>query len=94
MIQVPLIYKGERIGVYSLESRSDAYTRKDLQLVQAIADQIATSIENVHLYEDLKQANIELEKRLKELEEFHTLAVGRELRMMELKERIRREEGK
>lgn len=65
-----------------------------MQLVQAIADQIATSIENVHLYEDLKQANIELEKRLKELEEFHTLAVGRELRMMELKERIRREEGK
>jgi GAF domain-containing protein len=58
VIQVPLIYKRERIGVYSLESRSDAYTRKDLQLVQAIADQIATSIENVHLYEDLKQVNI------------------------------------
>ncbi len=88
VIQVPLISKGERIGVYSLESRSDAYTMKDLQLVQAIADQIATSVENMRLYQDLKQANLELEKRLKEFEEFHTLAVGRELRMMELKERI------
>jgi GAF domain-containing protein len=95
VIQVPLISKGEMIGVFNIESCTpDAYTQRDLGLAQAIADQIATSIENVRLYEDLKQVNIELEKRLKELEEFHTLAVGRELRMMELKERIRREEGK
>lgn len=94
-IQVPLIYRGEKIGVFSIEScNPEAYTRRDFSLAQAIADQIATFIENMRLYEDLKQANIELEKRLKELEEFHTLAVGRELRMIELKERIRREEGK
>ncbi len=95
VIQVPLISKGEMVGVFSIEScMPDVYTQRELGLAQAIADQIAASIENVRLYEDLKQANIELEKRLKELEEFHTLAVGRELRMMELKERIRREEGK
>ena len=95
VIQVPLISKGEMIGVFSIEScMLDVYTQRELGLAHAIADQIAASIENVRLYEDLKQANIELEKRLKELEEFHTLAVGRELRMMELKERIRREEVK
>jgi GAF domain-containing protein len=95
VIQVPLISKGEMIGVFSIEScMPDVYTQRELGLAQAIADQIAASIENVRLYKDLKQANIELEKRLKELEEFHTLAVGRELRMMELKERIRREEVK
>jgi GAF domain-containing protein len=95
VIQVSLISKGEMVGVFSIEScMPDVYTQRELGLAQAIADQIAASIENVRLYEDLKQANIELEKRLKELEEFHTLAVGRELRMMELKERIRREEVK
>jgi GAF domain-containing protein len=90
IIQVPLISKGERIGVFSLEnSRPEAYAQRDLALAQAIADQIATSIENVRLYEDLKQSNLELGKRLKELEEFHEMAVARELRMIELKDKIR-----
>ncbi len=95
VIQVPLISRGERIGVFSLEScKPEAYTKRDLSLAQAIADQIATSIENLCLYDDLKKANLELEKKLKEFEEFHTLAVGREIRMMELKERIQSLEGK
>ena len=95
VIQVPLFSKGEKIGVFSLESTiPDAYTQRDLDLAQAIADQIATSIENSSLYEDLKKANLELEKRLRELEDFHSIAVGRELKMIELKERIRSLEGK
>jgi GAF domain-containing protein len=95
VIQVPLVSKGERIGVLSLEScKTDVYSQRDLDLVQAIADQISNSLENVRLYEELKQANLELEKRLTELEEFHTLAVGRELKMVELKRRIREIEGK
>lgn len=96
VIQVPLISKGEMIGVFSIEScMQEVYTKQELNLAQAIADQIATSIENLRLYEDLKKANLELEKRIKEFEEFHTLAVGREVRMIELKERIKSlEEGK
>lgn len=95
VIQIPLISKGESIGVFSLENRKpDAYTKHDFDLAQSMADQIATSIENARLYEDLKEANLELEKRIKELEEFHTLAVGRELMMIELKERIRNLEGR
>ena len=96
VIQVPLVSKGEMIGVFSIEScMQEAYTQQELNLAQAIADQIATSIENLRLYEDLKKANLELEKRIKEFEEFHTLAVGREVRMIELKERIQSlEEGK
>jgi GAF domain-containing protein len=90
VIQVPLISKGEIIGVFNLEdSIPDAYTSRDLGISQSIADQIAISIENVRLYEDLKQANLKLEKKIRELEEFHTLAVGRELRMIELKEKIK-----
>ncbi|MBU4077317.1 MAG: GAF domain-containing protein, partial [Euryarchaeota archaeon] len=96
VIQVPLISKGEMIGVFSIEScMQEVYTKQELNLAQAIADQIATSIENLRLYKDLKKANLELEKRIKEFEEFHTLAVGREVRMIELKERIKSlEEGK
>ncbi len=86
VIQVHLVSKGERIGVLSIESRTpNAYSQRDLDLAQAIADQISNSLENVRLYEELKQANLELEKRLKELEEFYEIAVGRELRMIELK---------
>jgi GAF domain-containing protein len=89
VIQVPLVSKGERIGVLSLESCTpDIYSRRDLDLAQAIADQISTSLENVRLYEELKQANLELERKLKELEEFYEIAVGRELRMVELKKEI------
>jgi len=95
VIQVPLVSKGERIGVLSLESCTpDVYSRRDLDIAQAIADQISNSLENVRLYEELKQANLELEKRLKELEEFQTLAVGRELKMVEMKRRIGNIEGK
>jgi GAF domain-containing protein len=95
VIQVPLVSKGERIGVLSLESCTpDVYYRRDLDIAQAIADQISNSLENVRLYEELKQANLELEKRLKELEEFQTLAVGRELKMVELKRGSRNIEGK
>jgi len=88
-IQVPLIYRGEKIGVFSIEScKPQAYTNRDFSLAQAIADQIATFIENMRLYEDLKHANLELQKRLKELEEFYEIAVERELRMIELKKEI------
>jgi hypothetical protein len=39
---------------------------------------------------ELQEKTIELQKRVAELEEFHRLAVGRELKMIELKEEIKR----
>jgi hypothetical protein len=38
--------------------------------------------------EELRKSKEELEKRVKELEEFYNMAVGRELRMIELKKEI------
>ena len=35
-----------------------------------------------------KKAKEEIQKRIKELEEFYNMAIGRELRMIELKEQI------
>jgi len=40
--------------------------------------------------EALKKSEVELKKRVKELEEFYNLAVGRELRMVELKKEMKR----
>ena len=37
---------------------------------------------------DRKKAEEEIHQRVKELEDFYTMAVGRELRMIELKEQI------
>jgi hypothetical protein len=45
----------------------------------------------------LRQREEELKKRVKELEEFYDMAVGREIRMIELKEeieKIKKELGK
>ncbi|KKR21923.1 MAG: PAS/PAC sensor signal transduction histidine kinase [Candidatus Moranbacteria bacterium GW2011_GWA2_39_41] len=39
--------------------------------------------------DELKAARIDLESKINELEEFNKLAVGREMKMMELKERIK-----
>ena len=43
---------------------------------------------------ELRRANRELEEKLKELEKFYRLTVGRELEMMKLKEKIKRLEEK
>ena len=42
---------------------------------------------------ELKKANIELQKKVDELERFHNLVVGRELKMVELKEKIKELKG-
>jgi hypothetical protein len=39
---------------------------------------------------DKRLLELDLEKRVRELEEFYDMAVGRELRMIELKEEIER----
>ncbi len=44
---VPLIRKGEVIGLFSVQNyeRSDAYTQKDLDLMEFVAGQISTAVE-------------------------------------------------
>ena len=42
----------------------------------------------IRIQEELQKREKELKKKVKELEEFYDMAVGRELRMKELKEEI------
>jgi HD superfamily phosphodiesterase len=49
---------------------------------------VVAAVETVTDLTDRVKLEKDLEKRVKELEEFYDMAVGRELRMIELKEEI------
>ena len=53
----PLIYKGRAIGILLLENRFARahFSETDVQLVQALADQVAVAIENARLYEEVQR---------------------------------------
>ncbi|HXV44800.1 MAG TPA: ATP-binding protein, partial [Anaerolineae bacterium] len=60
-IIIPLRYKRQAIGAWSIGSRQrGAYTPDDLEIAQDIADQLANAIENARLY---KQARQEITER-------------------------------
>jgi putative methionine-R-sulfoxide reductase with GAF domain len=89
LVSVPIKVRDRILGVLNLVSHTPrTFAHDEVELLKSIANQIGVALENARLYEDLKQANLELQKRLKELEEFYDIAVGRELRMKELKKEI------
>ncbi len=62
VLGVPLVVKDKLVGLLDLwESRDNRiFTDAEIAIVQAIANQVAVSIDNMHLYEQVKQ---ELEER-------------------------------
>jgi sigma-B regulation protein RsbU (phosphoserine phosphatase) len=62
---VPLVYKGEVIGVLDLEhTRRSYFTEEHARMVKTLAAQIAISIENARLYEKIERQEQSLEKDL------------------------------
>jgi sigma-B regulation protein RsbU (phosphoserine phosphatase) len=62
---VPLVYKGTVIGVLDLEhTRRSYFTGEHARVVKTLAAQIAISIENARLYEEIERQEIRLEKDL------------------------------
>jgi GAF domain-containing protein len=79
----PLITRGRAFGslnVYFPEFREDV-SDEEVFLFSIIANQISALIENVKMYEELKE-------KVEELEKFQKIAIGRELRIVELKQEI------
>ena len=68
LISVPIKVRGKILGVLDLVSHTPrTFTIEEIELLKSIAIQIGIAVEKATLYEDLKTANLELEKRLKEL---------------------------
>lgn len=62
---VPLVLKGEVIGVLDLEhTRRSYFTPEHARMVKTLAAQIAISIENARLYEKIERQELRLEKDL------------------------------
>ena len=70
-----ILFLGEKLS-------GNPYSREDIKLLDSISYQMAISLQNSLLYEEIK-------KDKEVLERFYKLTVGREVKMAELKEKIR-----
>jgi sigma-B regulation protein RsbU (phosphoserine phosphatase) len=66
-VDIPLISRGQFIGIFNAQSSSlNAFPPEQIELLRALADNIAIAIENARLF---KQERLEKEKGLREQEE-------------------------
>ncbi len=102
----PLIIGGKCLGVLCVFTRTDAKPgERRLKLLQTVTGQIALAVQNAGLFEEIlrnaaileekvKERTAELETKVAEIERLNRLFAGRELRMKELKEKIKELEGR
>jgi PAS domain S-box-containing protein len=66
-VLVPLIVKGNVIGVMTLESKnSNAYSKLDVQILESLADQVGISMHNSLMYGKVQDYARTLEKRVED----------------------------
>ncbi len=63
---VPLRSRGAPMGMIGVANRPDAYTDEHEQLLMTYAAQVAIAIRNAQLYEELKAAKADLERKVTE----------------------------
>ena len=79
----PLLVKNRLLGIIDFFTVGTALlTGRDFSLLSVLAAQVSLSLDHMVRVEELRDRNAELEK-------FNRLAVDRELRMVELKKRVR-----
>ncbi len=91
-IGLPLKVGARVIGVLFVRFTESRAFSADATLREALAifaNQAAMALEKARLYQGLEESKAALEAKVRDLERFTRLAVGRELRMKELKERVR-----
>ena len=86
---LPLFIEEELIGMMILGNKlsGEAYTVQDINLLTTLAAQAAIAFSNALSYSEIERRKEELERVLKAV-------VGRELRMIELKKKIKELEEK
>jgi len=88
-LKIPLQHEGIKLGTLKLACFTrTSFSEDEKRVVGIIADRLASEI--AHLREETKRLALEkqLKDKVKELEDFHNLAVGRELKMMEMEKEI------
>lgn len=90
--EIPFIFVsgaiGEELAIETLKMGATDYVLKDK--LKRLVPSVNRALREVEERIARKQAEEQLKKRLKELEEFYEIAVNRELKMVELKEEIER----
>jgi PAS domain S-box-containing protein len=80
---VPLLAGGKLIGLCSLDKVTpNSFTLEDVRLVEALAAQAATAIQNAQLYEQVQVGRVQLQslsRRLVEVQESERRRIAREL---------------
>ena len=79
---------GEELAIETLKKGATDYVLKDR--LQRLVPAVSRALREIEERTARQQAEEQLKKRFKELEEFYDMAVGRELKMVELKEEIER----
>jgi len=67
----------------AIKAGASDFIKKPFTLKELVA-----RINNVRMQDEMYKSQVELRKKVKELEDFYNMAVGRELRMKELKKEI------
>ncbi len=90
--EIPFIFVsgaiGEELAIETLKMGATDYVLKDK--LKRLVPSINRALREVEERTARKDAEEQLKKRFKELEEFYEMAVNRELKMVELKEEIER----
>lgn len=91
-MDIPIRRHGNIVGIMCFEHpETRQWTNDEKEFAGSLSHILTENLEKFDRKKaetDLRKHEEELQKRVKELEEFYQLAVGRELRMKDLKERI------
>jgi hypothetical protein len=102
-MSVPLMVRGRLVGVLNLKrtEKEEKFTKSDVEFAAIFGSYAAAAIERARLHNELvksknqlERARAELENKVKELEEFHDLVTGRELKMKEMEAELERLKAK
>ncbi|HKZ22764.1 MAG TPA: ATP-binding protein [candidate division Zixibacteria bacterium] len=76
VLSVPLVVKEQTLGILVLtgKTKTENYSPDDLEFLAALVNQLTAALENAHLYEKLKEANLELQKAQELLVQHEKLA--------------------
>ena len=77
-----------------LDDKPHDFSKDDQELLRIFGQRIGLEIERKNIIDEHKKADLELKRKVIELEEFYNVAIGRENRMAVLKQEIERLKSK